>query len=59
MYEITNGTRVLNNMLLEIEQTFKKRFSQTDSIYIFKLTEGCDTVRYGYAMNEEKQFLIV
>lgn len=58
VYEVTNGTRVLNNMLLEIDTKFKKRFSQSDSIYIFKLSEGCDVIRYGYAINEEKKYLI-
>ena len=58
VYEITNGTRVLNNMLLEIDILFNKRFSQSDSIYIFKLSEGCNIIKYGYAQNEEKSFLI-
>lgn len=58
VYEVTNGTRVLNYMILEIDTKFKKRFSQSDSIYIFKLSEGCDVIRYGYAINEEKKYLI-
>lgn len=58
VYEITNGTRILNNMLLEMDAQFKKRFSQMDSIYIFKLSDGCDIIRYGYAENEKQKYLI-
>lgn len=58
VYEIENGTCVLNNMLLEIDHLFKKRFSQADSIYIFKLSSGCEKIKYGYAANEDKPYLL-
>ena len=54
-----NGTKFLNNVLLDIDNIFKKKFSQEDSIYIFKLSEGCDIIRYGYAKNEEQDYFLI
>lgn len=59
VYEIRNGTRILNNVLLEIDMLFRERFSQMDSVYIFKISDSCDVQKYGYAENEEKPYLIV
>lgn len=59
VYEIRNGSRILNNMLNEIDYSFGKRFSQSDSIYIFKISDSCSVQRYGYARNEEKDYLIL
>ena len=59
VYEMENGTKFLNNVLLDIDNIFKKKFSQEDSIYIFKLSEGCDIIRYGYAKNEEQDYFLI
>lgn len=60
VFEIRNSQRMLTNILKEIELAYKKKFKNTDSILIFQLCEGCKkkTIRYGYAVNEEKEVLI-
>jgi len=58
MFEIKNSERVLVNIETQIEQYFKKRFLQDDSIMIFHMSRQCKITRYGYAKNQEKDVLI-
>lgn len=59
VFEIDNSPRILANILAEIKNGFEKRFSQTDSIYIFELSASCRITRYGYAKNEEGDFHLI
>ncbi len=60
VYEIRNSHRVLQNILNEIELVYKKKFTGADSIVIFQICEGDkkQVIRYGYAVNEEKEVVI-
>jgi CRISPR-associated protein Cas2 len=53
VFEIDNSNKLLNNIISDIENQFSKKFSQEDSVYIFKLSSSCEIIRYGYAKNEE------
>lgn len=59
VFEIDNSTRILDNIIYDLENKFEKKFSQADSVIIFKLSSGCEVLRFGYAKNDEKDFLIV
>lgn len=56
VFELKNSQRVLQNIVSEVECTYKKKFEGTDSVYIMQLCEGCKKKvrRYGAAANEEK-----
>ncbi|MFA7170661.1 MAG: CRISPR-associated endonuclease Cas2, partial [Candidatus Paceibacterota bacterium] len=41
VYEIKNSQRILQNILDEIELRYKKEFTNSDSILIFSVCEGC------------------
>lgn len=60
VYEIRNSQRILQNILDEIELRYKKEFTNSDSILIFSVCEGCKKKikRYGYASNEEEDVVI-
>lgn len=60
VFEIRNSSRVLTNILKEIELAYKKKFKNTDSILIFLLCKSCKkkAIRYGYAANEDNDVLI-
>jgi len=60
VYEIRNSQRVLQNIIDEIELSYKKDFSGADSILIFSLCEACKKkiIRYGYAKNEEGEVIV-
>ena len=59
VYEIDNSKRILDNLILTIKHDFEKRFSQEDSVYIFDLSESCKITRFGYAKNEERDFIVI
>lgn len=59
VFEIDNSNKLLNNIICDIENQFSKRFSEMDSVYIFKMSTSCEIIRYGYAKHEEEDILIV
>ncbi len=59
IFEIENSKTMLNNICLEIEGNFEAKFSQSDSVMIFNLSNNCKVTRYGYAKNEEKELFIL
>ncbi len=59
VFEIDNSERVLDNIKADIANKFEKRFTQADSVYIFQMSATCKVTRYGYAKNEEKDFVIL
>ena len=58
VYEINNSERILKLVEIKIKSEFEKKFSQDDSVLIFKLSKNCKILRFGYAKNEEKDLLI-
>lgn len=59
VYEIDNSDKILNNIIADINNKFIKIFDDTDSVYIFKLSPSCKTLKFGYARHEDEQLLIV
>jgi len=59
VFEIDNSNKLLSNIAADIENNFSKRFSDQDSVYIFKMSSSCEIVRYGYAKHEEESIIIV
>lgn len=59
VFEIENSERLLDNIEADIKNTFEKKFSQTDSVMIFRLSKTCKITRYGYAANDIKDAIIV
>ncbi len=59
VYEIDNSERILNNIIADISNKFVKKFDQSDSVYIFKMSSTCETYKFGYAKNDDDSLLIV
>ena len=59
VFQIRNSERVLTNIISEIEGRFAKQFTQNDSIIIFVLSKTCKTVKFGYARNDDSDFVLV
>lgn len=59
VFRIDNSDRILNIIADEIENKFSHRFSQCDSVYIFKMTASCEIIKYGYAKNEDENIIII
>jgi len=58
VYEINNSKRILELVQEEIKNRFEKRFSQGDSVLIFKIKAENQILRFGYAKNEETDLLM-
>lgn len=59
IFEIRNGKRALNNIMIDLDKEFLKEFSQEDSVLIFNLSSSCEIRRYGYAKNSETNLFII
>ena len=59
VFEIDNSTRILNNIITDLKNKYERAFSQSDSVIIFKMSSSCEIIRYGYAKNDEKDFIII
>lgn len=58
VFQIDNSERILNIVADEIENRFLSKFSQCDSVYLFKLSASCKIMKYGYAKNEDESIII-
>lgn len=59
VYEIDNSERILNNVITDINNKWLKSFDQADSVYIFKMSSSSEVLKYGYAVNEDTDLMIV
>lgn len=59
VFEIDNSEKIVNNIVNDLKNKYEKSFSQEDSVIIFKLSSSCEVLRFGYANNDEKDFIII
>ena len=59
VFEIDNSEKIVNNIINDLKNKYEKSFSQEDSVNIFKLSSSCEVLRFGYAKNDEKDFIII
>lgn len=59
IFEIKNSNRVIENIKVKLESSFEKKFSQKDSVIIFDLSASCKIIKFGYAKNDDSDFLII
>ena len=59
VFEIDNSEKIVNNIINVLKNKYEKSFSQEDSVIIFKLSSSCEVLRFGYAKNDEKDFIII
>ena len=59
VFEIDVSERLLDVIEAEIKNKYEKKFSQADSIIIFRMSNTCRITRYGYASNDNDDIIIV
>lgn len=59
VFQIENSERILKNIIHDLDNNFSKKFTQSDSVYIFLLSSSCEIKKYGYARNEDKELIII
>ena len=57
--EIKNSPRVLRIIMAELDKVYKPKFTMSDSVIIFPISEADQTkvVRIGWSVQEEKDFV--
>jgi len=56
VYEVNNTDRVLNNLIIKIENEFSKLFSGEDSVIIFDVS-SVKLKKYGNAIHRDKDIV--
>ena len=59
VFQIDNSSRIIDNIIQDLKNNFEKKFTQEDSVMIFKLSSSCEIIRFGYAKNDEKDFFVI
>ncbi len=59
IFEVKHTERFLKNLELEIKGKFEKKFSETDSVMIFNLSQQCKITRYGYAIHDNEELIMI
>ncbi|WAW14523.1 CRISPR-associated endonuclease Cas2 [Peptostreptococcus equinus] len=59
VFDIENSARMIDNITSQIEGRFMKKFSNSDSVIMFKIKNEDDIIRYGYAKNDEKDMIVI
>lgn len=59
VFKIENSERILNIVSSKIENRFAKKFTQSDSVYIFRMSSSCKVTKYGYSKNEDSDIIFI
>ena len=59
VYQIDNSDRILRNIVDDINQKFLKTFDESDSVYIFRMSNTCEVIRFGYAKHDVDESILV
>ncbi|KLE02044.1 CRISPR-associated endonuclease Cas2 [Aliarcobacter butzleri] len=59
IFQIKNSKRILSLVSSEIKNNFEKKFSQSDSVIIFHLSENYKITKYGYAKNDDETLIVI
>ena len=59
VFEIKNSDRILNLIQTEIEENYGDRFEQSDSVIIYRLSNTCKKLSFGYAKNDDSDLIII
>jgi CRISPR-associated protein Cas2 len=59
VFEIQHAPRILNRVVNEIENNFKHKFSYSDSVLIWQVSEAEEgkVIRYGYSVHDEEDLV--
>jgi CRISPR-associated protein Cas2 len=59
VFEVKNSERILKLICFEITTNYSKKFDQSDSVIIFKMSSSCEQINFGYAKNDESDLIIL
>ena len=58
VFQIENSQRILDNLQVEIRNSFEKKFGQADSVLIYQVPDNACIAKFGYPINEDSDLVI-
>lgn len=58
VFQIENSQRILENIQVEIKNTFEKEFGQADSVLIYQIPDQACVAKFGYPIDDETDFVL-
>ena len=59
VFKIKNSDRMLDIVLSSIEADFASKFSESDSVIVFRLSKQCKQFTYGYAGHMDDDLIFI
>lgn len=59
VFIIRNSEAFLRNVRFDIENRFSKKFTEDDSVYIFRMNDSCEMIKYGHSAHDDENLLFV
>ena len=59
VFKIKNSDRMLDIILSSIEADFASKFSESDSVIVFRLSKQCKQFTYGYAGHMDDDLIFI
>lgn len=59
VFKIKNSDRMLDIILSSIEADFASKFSESDSVIVFRLSKQCKQFTYGYAGHMDDDLVFI
>lgn len=59
VFELKNSERIISIISAEIDGNFGKKFSQSDSVILYKMSNTCERINFGYAKNDDEDLIII
>ena len=56
VFEVNNSKRILDNLIVRIENYYSKKFDGNDSVFIF-ITDEKTAIKYGNAIHRDKKLI--
>lgn len=59
VFEIDNSDAIIDNIITEIDNKFRKRFTENDSIMVWKIKHDNDIIKYGFSRHDDEDIIII
>ena len=58
VFRIKNSPRILENVRIDIETKFEKKFGQSDSVLIYKVPDEACVAKFGYPVDDDTDLVV-
>lgn len=59
LFEIKNSDRLLNNIKIDLDSHFKKKFGEKDNVIIIETSKNCKITKYGFTKHDNDDIIVL